>query len=84
MTSQHREQQPRIGVGADRYVLERAGRLGPARIDDDDPAAALDDRVQRVLDPRCGEDAAVGDEWVGADDQQEVGAREVRDRDDDR
>ena len=54
--------------------------LRAPRIDDDDPAAAGGDRVQLVLDPRSAHHAAVRDQRVGADDQQQVGAREVGDR----
>ena len=40
---EQRQQQPRIGVWADRNVLERARGLGVPGIDDDDAAAAIDD-----------------------------------------
>ena len=78
---QQRQAQPGVGVGVDRQVLEGPRRLRAARVDDDDPAAAVADRVQLVLDPRRGHHAAVRDQRVGADDQQEVGAGEVGDRD---
>ena len=65
-----------------REVLEGGGGLGSPRVDDDDAAAPGGDRVQLVLDPRSAEHAAVGDQRVGADHEQEVGAGEVGDRDD--
>jgi hypothetical protein len=61
-------------------VLERPRGLGASRIDDHDPASALGDRVQLVLDPRRAHHAAVRDERVRADHQQHVGPRQVGDR----
>ena len=59
-------------------VLERARGLGAARVDDDDAAAAVDDRVQLLPDPRRAEHAAVRDERVGADHR--AGSRCARGR----
>ena len=78
--AQQREQQPGVGVGADRDVLEVLRGLGAARVDDDDAAAALDDVVQLLLDLRRGQHAAVRDERVRTEHQQEARALEVRDR----
>ena len=47
-------------------------------------AASRSDRVQLILDPRCAEDAAVRNERVRADDEQELRALEIGDRDDER
>ena len=74
---QHRQQQPRVGVRAHLDVLEGTCGLGAPRVDDDHPAAALGDAAELVLDPRCVEGTAVGDQRVAADDQQEVGPRQI-------
>ena len=62
-------------------VLEVARGLGPPRVDADDAAAALDDRVEMRLDPGRGDQRTVRDERVGADHQQQARPRQVRDRD---
>ncbi len=77
-----REQQVRVGAGADEVVL--VGDLGGARaprVDDHDLAAALLDRAQAPAHVGRGQQAAVGGERVGAEDQQVVGAVDVRHRD---
>jgi hypothetical protein len=51
------------------------------RIDDDDLAAAGADRAQAAAHVGRGEQAAVGGQRVGAEDQQVVGAVDVRHRD---
>ena len=79
---EHREQEEGVAVGVDRDVLEHPRGLRAARIDDDHAPAALGDRVQLVLHPRRAHHAAVRDQRVGADHQEEVGAGEVRDRHD--
>ena len=82
--AQHRQQQPGVGVGVDRDVLELARGLGPARVDDDDAPAARGDRVHLLLDPRRAHDAAVRDHRVRAEHEQQVGARQVGNRDEER
>ena len=77
-----REQQVRVGAGADEVVL--VGDLGGARaprVDHHDLAAALLDRTQAPAHVGRREQAAVGGERVGAEDQQVVGAVDVRHRD---
>ena len=77
-----REQQVRVGAGADEVVL--VGDLGGARaprVDHHELAAALLDRAQAPAHVGRGEQAAVGGERVGAEDQQVVGAVDVRHRD---
>ena len=63
--------------GNDAEPFERAGRLRAARIDDHDAPAALDDVVHAVLDPRCGQETAVGDNRIGAHHHQQIGARQI-------
>jgi hypothetical protein len=77
---QQRQQQPRVGVGAHGDMLEGPGRLGAAGVDDNDAAPTVRDRRQLVLHPRRVHGAAVGHQRVGAEHQQEVGAREVGER----
>ena len=77
-----REQQVRVGAGADEVVL--VGDLGGARaprVDHHDLAAALLDRAQAPAHVGRRQQAAVGGERVGAEDQQVVGAVDVRHRD---
>ena len=74
---QQRQQQVGVAVGNDAQPFELRGGLGLARIDDQHPAAAFDDVVHAVLDPRHGEHAAVGDDRVRADDDEQVGAQHV-------
>ena len=74
---QQRQQQVGVAVGNDAQPLELGGGLGLARIDDQDAAAALDDVVHAVLDPRHGEHTAVGDDGIRADDDEKVGAQNV-------
>ena len=79
----HAEQQEGIAAGPHRDVLGcHLHRLGPARVDHDDAPAPIDDRVQLLTDARRRQHGAVGDERVRADHQQEVGTREVGNRDD--
>jgi hypothetical protein len=65
-------------------VLELSRGLRAARVHDDDAATPLGDRVHLVLDPRCAHHAAVRDHRVCAEHEEEVRAREVRDRDEER
>ena len=74
---QQRQQQEGVAVGNDAQPLELRGGLGPARIDDQHPAAALDDVVHAVLDPRHSEHTAMGDNRVGPDDDEQIGAQHV-------
>jgi hypothetical protein len=76
---QQRQQQVGVPVGNDAEPFEPGRGLGLAWIDDKHPAAAFDDVVHPVADPRDREHAVVGDDGVRADDDQEVGAQHVRD-----
>ena len=73
-----REQQVRVRAGADEVVLGGLlGRSAAARVDDHDLAAALADRAQAAAHVGRGQQRAVGDQGVGAEDQQVVGAVDV-------
>ena len=64
-----REQEERVGAGPDEVVLVGdRGRLGAARVDQHDAAAARADRLDPRADPRRGHDAAVGGQRVRAHD----------------
>ena len=77
-----REQQERVGARADEVVLGGLLRgAAAARVDDDDLAAALADRADPAAHVGRGQQRAVGDQRVGAEDQQVVGAVDVGDRD---
>ena len=76
---QQGQQQPSVGVGADREVLELLRGLRPPRVDHHHPAAAHLQAQQLLAHPRRGEHRAVRDQWVGAHHEQEVGAPEVGD-----
>ena len=77
-----REQQMRVGAGADEVVLGGLlGRPAAARVDDHDLAVALADRADPPAHVRRGQQRAVRDQRVGAEDQQVVGAVDVGDRD---
>ena len=76
-----REQQQRVGAGADEEVLVGLlGGAGAPRVDDDDLAAAGADRPQPAAHVGRGHQRAVGRQRVGAEHQQVVGAVEVGDR----
>ena len=77
-----REQQQRVGAGADEVVLVGLAR-GPRapRVDDDHLAAARADGAQAPAHVGRREQAAVGGERVGAEDEQVVGAVDVGHRD---
>ncbi len=77
---QHGQQQPGVGVGFDGDVFVGACGFGAARIDHHDPPAAAHDGGQVVFDAGCPHGAAPGHQRVGAEHQQEVGARQVRER----
>ena len=80
----HREQQRRIGAGADRDVLVGLARgLGAARIDHHHLAATLAQLAQSPAHVGRGHHAAVRHQRVRADAEEEVGAIDVghRDRD---
>ena len=77
-----RDEQQRVGAGADEVVLVGLARRARApRIDDDDLPAARADRAQPPAHVGGREQAAVGGQRVGAEDQQVVGAVEVGHRD---
>jgi hypothetical protein len=71
-----------VRAGADEVMLCRL-RRGPraARVDDDDAPAARADGAELPLHVRRRHQAAVRDERIGAEDEQVVGAVDVRDRD---
>ena len=56
-------------------------RARHARIDDDDLAAALADPADAAARVGRRKQRAVGDEWVGAEDQEVIGPVEVGHRD---
>ena len=65
-----REEECGIGAGADEVVARRdVRRLGAARIDDDDLAAAFANRLQSRGDVGHRHDAAVGRDRIAAEDQ---------------
>ena len=57
------------------------GGLGLARVDDDDPSAALDHRLHPIANARCGQDTAVRYQRVGSHHHEQVGAGQIGDRD---
>ena len=74
-------QQPGVGARADEVVLVGdLGGLAPARVDDDEAAAAILQRPDPVTHPRRGHDAAVRSERVAADAEEVVGPVDVGDR----
>ena len=76
----HREQQQRVGAGADEVVLVGLlGGAGAPRVDHDDLAAALANRPQPPAHVGRRHQAAVGVQRVGAEDQQVLGAVDVGD-----
>ena len=76
------EQEVRVGAGPDEEVLVGLLRgLRAARVHDDEPAAAGPDRAEPAGDVGHGHQAAVRRERVRAEDEEVVGAVEVRDRD---
>ena len=73
-----REEQQRVGARADEVVLVGLARGARApRVDDDDLAAARADRAQAPAHVGRREQAAVGGQRVGAEDEQVVGAVDV-------
>jgi hypothetical protein len=73
-----RQQQQRVGPRADEVVLVGlAGGARAPRVDDDDLAAAGADRPQPPAHVGRREQAAVGGQGVGAEDEQVVGAIDV-------
>jgi hypothetical protein len=79
--AQQREQQPRVAVRPDRDVLEFARRLGPARVEHHDAAAAALDLAHPVAHARDRQHRAVRDERVGPEHHEQVGPQHVGDRD---
>jgi hypothetical protein len=78
----HREQEQGVGAGADEVVL--VGLLGGAAaagVDHDHLAAAVADAPQAAAHVGRGQQAAVGGERVGPEDQQVICPVDVRDRD---
>ena len=75
-------EQRRIRARTDRHVeVGPLGRPRPSRVDDDDAAAAAADRLEAAGPVGRRGEAAVRLERVGAEEQQEVGAVDVGDRD---
>jgi len=75
---QQRVEQQRVGAGADEVVLVGLTRgARAARVDHHDLAAAGADRAQAPAHVGRREQAAVGGQRVGAEDQQVVGAVDV-------
>ncbi len=75
-------QQQGVAAGARREVaVGEAGGAGAARVDDDEGAAAGPQRLEPAREVGGGAQRAVGLDRVRADEQQEVGAVEVGDRD---
>ena len=73
-----REEQQRVGARADEVVLVGLARGARApRVDDDDLAAARADRAQAPAHVGRREQAAVGGQRVGAEDEQVIGAVDV-------
>ncbi len=75
----HREEQQGVGAGPDREML--VGQLrgtGAPGVDDGEPPAAAAQRPDPAREVGCGAQAPVGVQWVGADDQEVVGAVQVR------
>ena len=79
---QKRQQESQIGTGPDKKMLVRnLGRLGPAGIDDGQPAAALLQGFEPRRHAWHGHHAAIGDKGVRPKHQEEVRVVDVRDRD---
>ena len=77
----HAEQQVRVAAGPDEVVLVGVlGRARAARVDHHDLAAALADAAQPAAHVGRGQQAAVRDERVGAEQQQVLAAVDVRHR----
>lgn len=76
------QQGVRSGPDRDVPVGELSG-AGTARVDDGQRAAALAERLELAREVGRGAEAAVGVEGVGAEEQQMVGAVQVRDGDGD-
>ncbi len=77
---QQGEEEPRVLTGPDRDVFEHLGGLRLTRVDDEDPAAALDDAGHVLADARVVDEAHLRDPRVRAEHQQHLGAGDVRDR----
>ena len=77
---QQRQQEVGVAVRDDAQPLELGRGLGSARVDHDDAPAALDDVVHAVLDPRRGEETAMGDHRVRAHHHQQIGPHQIGDR----
>ena len=78
----HAEQQPRVGSGLDEVMLAGLQRRARAPwVDHDDLAAALLDAPQPPAHVRRRQQAAVGDERVGAEDEQIVRVIHIGDGD---
>ena len=78
---QQRREQVHVGVGSDRQPLAgaRRHRLDPARVHEHDPRAPRTGVAQHLHRVRDRDEAHVADARVGAQAQEEVGVREVRD-----
>lgn len=77
---QHRGQQPHVTAWPDRQALEQLRGLGPPRIHDDDTATPISDVEHCLPHATLVHHAAVRDDRVGTEAQEEVRAREVRHR----
>ena len=77
---QHGEQQEDVRAGPDEVVVVGgSGRLGAPRVDDDDAAAPVADRLEPPADVGRGHQAPVRGERVRAQHEQEVGPVDVGD-----
>ena len=79
---QHGGQQQGIGARPDgEMFVRRLGGLGAARVDDDHAPPARPDAGEAAAHVGSAHQAAVGNERIGADDEEEVGPVHVRHRD---
>ena len=79
---QHRGEQERVGSRPNRDMLVgRLGCLGPPRIDDNHASPAIADRAKTTPHVRSRHQAAIRHDRVGAEDEEEICAVEIRDRD---
>src|SRR3546814_1465882 len=63
----HACEQPPVSARANRPMLVSPCRLRAPGVNDDDPAAALYDRVQSFLEPGLADPRPLGDQRISAD-----------------